>query len=242
MPARLAREHDHPQARPGSAGAGRGGPDLTPAPPEVWAPDVAGIASAAAAVREGKVIGVPTDTVYGVACSATDLRAIEQLYSLKVRPQQQPLILMAATAAEIWGFAEPSPLAERLARQFWPGPLTLVLPSLPLGAALRGRGTLGVRIPATEVTLELLRRTGPLATTSANIHGQDPALDASSAARSLPRLSGVLAASSEASASDRPSSILDLTREQPVLLREGRLSARQLGVPVPGQEPGTRRD
>ena len=209
---------------------------------QLWTGDPRGVELAAAALAAGGVIGFPTDTVYGVGCSATSPDAIARLCRIKSRPATQPLILMAASWEEMDDFAEWSPVASDLVRRFWPGPLTLIVGARPMGAALGGDGTVGVRVPANPTVLRLLRRSGPLATSSANRRGRETAVDAKSALRHLPGLDGALLDLDHRPVRGSPSSILDLTRDQPVLIREGRLSARELGVPVPEQEPGIRRD
>jgi L-threonylcarbamoyladenylate synthase len=201
-----------------------------------------GILAAAQALDRGGVVGFPTDTVYGMGCRAGSLAAIQRLYEIKSRPGHQPLILMAASVAEMGAFSQWVPAAEALSQRFWPGPLTLILKAKAAGEVLRGGGTVGVRIPANEAALELLRWSGPLATTSANRHGHHPLLDAAAAVCDLPGLSGALANGSGEREATVPSSILDLTGEKPVLLRQGGLSARELGLDVPGVDPGIRRD
>ncbi len=209
---------------------------------QLWATDQSGIAAAADAVKGGGVIGFPTDTVYGIGCTPSDKDAIGRLYEIKARPMDQPLILMAATWRDLDGYVEWPPAAAELVRRYWPGPLTLVVRAKRSAALLGGHGTVGVRIPAHQVALALLQESGALATTSANRHGDHPVPDARSAVALLAGLAGALADGSASPAEGAPSSILDLTREQPVLLREGRLSARELGVSAPGQGPGNRRD
>jgi L-threonylcarbamoyladenylate synthase len=208
---------------------------------QLWKSSDSGPSQAAAVLSEGAVVGFPTDTVFGIGCCAHRGDAIARLGEIKGRPPSQPLILMASTAIEVLAFAVWTPAARTLAERFWPGPLTLILTATELGHGLGGAGTVGVRVPAHPVALELLRLAGPLATTSANRHGEEPVRDAAEALRVLPGLDGALA--------DRlppvrrpPSSILDLTRDVPVLIRQGRLSARELGVPFPADEAGSRRD
>lgn len=209
---------------------------------QLWPGDQAGLDLAAVAVRARGVIGFPTDTVFGIGCSAVKPEAVSRLCAIKARPKDQPLILMAATWREMGDFVDWPAAAFPFLRHFWPGPLTLIVGALPMGAVLGGGGTVGVRVPAHPVALRLLRLCGPLATSSANRHGQPPADDAESALRLLPGLAGALADLEPSPVPGAPSSILDLTRDRPVLLREGRLSARELGIPEPEQEPGIRRD
>lgn len=209
---------------------------------QLWRADPAGFEQAVRALEADHSIGFPTDTVYGLACSAASEAAIARLCEVKGRSASQPLILMAAATVDLEGYVSWPAAATKLIDRFWPGPLTLIVEARPRAALLGGQGTVGVRIPSHSVALNLLRRTGPLATTSANRHGEEPAADAISALRLLPGLQGALEDPRPATEPGAPSSILDLTRDQPVLLREGRLSARELGVSAPAQDPGIRRD
>ncbi|MGC2191762.1 MAG: L-threonylcarbamoyladenylate synthase [Candidatus Dormiibacterota bacterium] len=208
----------------------------------LWKPNSIGLAAARDAISKGGVIGLPTDTVYGLACSAESSSGVAGIYRIKDRPETQPLIVMTASVEDLGGYVAWDDRADEFAARFWPGPLTLVLPARGAGDQLSRDGTLGVRIPNLPVVLDLLRGTGALATTSANRHGHPPVPDAASALAQLPGLSGALAGDQPAPTAGAPSSILDLTRDQPVLLREGRLSARELGVSAPAQDPGIRRD
>lgn len=209
---------------------------------EVWAEDPDGIELAAAAIAAGEVVGFPTDTVFGIGCAAGEPYALTRLAEMKQRPPSQPLILMTAEWEEMADFVRWPRRARDLIQRFWPGPLTLIVEVRPNASALGGGGTVAVRIPDHPTALRLLRRSGPLATSSANRHGQEPAVDAGSALSQLPGLAGALADPDGPRVGGTASSILDLTRDPPVLIREGRLSARELGVPVPEQEPGLRRD
>lgn len=207
-----------------------------------WTADEMGVAAAAEAVSRDGVIGFPTDTVYGLACSAGSPAAIAEIYRVKVRPESQPLIVMTAGVEELERYVLWEDRAREFAAHFWPGPLTLILPAQGDGVPLSRNGTLGVRIPKSPVALALLRQTGALATTSANRHGEPPVPDAAAALHQLPGLAGAVADPEAGRRPSAPSSILDLTREQPVLIREGRLSARELGVSAPERDPGIRRD
>ncbi|HUY10492.1 MAG TPA: L-threonylcarbamoyladenylate synthase [Candidatus Dormibacteraeota bacterium] len=209
---------------------------------ELWTTGQGGTEKAAVALACGGVVGFPTDTVYGLACSPASEAAIARVCEIKGRSASQPLILLAATRADLDEFVSWPEAAVELIDRFWPGPLTLIVEARPPARFLGGQGTVGVRIPAHSVALLLLRQAGPLATTSANRHGEEPAADAISALRLLPGLQGALADPQSRPVPGAPSSILDLTREKPVLIREGRLSARELGVSAPVQGPGIRRD
>lgn len=137
----------------------------------------------------GGIAGVPTDTVPALAALPA---AAGPLWELKQRPAGKPFILMAATAMELidaLGEAPP-PGWEALARCGWPGALTLVLPARgAVAEALNpGGGSLGLRLPACPAALEILQRTGPLATTSANRSGEPPCLTPQALAAAFPGL------------------------------------------------------
>ncbi len=144
------------------------------------------------ALAEGRVIAVPTETVYGLAASGLDAQAVQDLIDLKGRSQNAPLALALSSTEAVWDFVcELSPLAQRLARRCWPGPLTLVLPSdSPESAVtqlppevrkyvLAPDGCVGFRVVAHRV-FETLHQfvAAPIVLTSANLSGQPPATTA----------------------------------------------------------------
>lgn len=133
------------------------------------------LVAAAAALRAGRLVGMPTETVYGLAANALDPAAVLRVFSAKGRPTFDPLIVHVADAAQAWTVAQPSPRAERLAAALWPGPLTLVLPrraNVP-DVVTSGLDTVGVRCPAHPLALALIRAAGvPLAAPSANLFGR----------------------------------------------------------------------
>jgi L-threonylcarbamoyladenylate synthase len=127
---------------------------------------------AAQRIRAGELVAFPTETVYGLGANALDAEAVDRIYELKERPATSPLIVhvssieMARTLVTEW-----PPEAERLARQYWPGPLTLVLPKAPSipDIVTAGLPTVGVRVPNHPIALELIREAGvPIAAPSAN--------------------------------------------------------------------------
>lgn len=124
------------------------------------------IARACAVLDEGRAVGVPTDTVYGIAARRCAQR---ELFRLKGRPEGKAIPILVGSAADAERLAIFTPVARRLASRHWPGPLTLVL-------AADGENTIGVRMPDHPSILQLLSATGPLAVTSANRSGQPPAL------------------------------------------------------------------
>ena len=140
---------------------------------------VADIDAALAALRAGQAIVFPTETFYGVGVDAMNPRALDRLFELKGRDPDKPVALIAADLEMVARIVkEFPPAARRLAREFWPGPLTMVLPARPeVSPALTNReGGVGIRISPHPIALELTRRLGsPLTATSANRAGEPPA-------------------------------------------------------------------
>ncbi len=123
-------------------------------------------------LKNGEVVAIPTETVYGLAADATNDAALRQIYAIKQRPADNPLIVHIADMAQVSDWAsEFSPLAQKLAHAFWPGPFTLVLPAKPhVSNILRGNNpTVALRVPNHPLTLQLLKQSGlALAAPSAN--------------------------------------------------------------------------
>lgn len=144
--------------------------------------------SAAAAIREGECIVIPTDTVYGIAASAFNAKAVQRLLDAKQRGKDMPPPVLIAEPSMLRAFTSALPRsAVKLADTFWPGALTMVLTAqkaLHLKIGETG-GTVAVRVPDNESARALLRRTGPLAVSSANVHGQPPATTCREAQDSL---------------------------------------------------------
>lgn len=196
----------------------------------------AAFAAAAAAVAAGEVIVLPTDTVYGVGADATSGAAVQRLLDAKQRGRDFPPPVLIAETAMVRALA--TDLDERLdglAEAFWPGALTVVLrarDSLRMDLGDRGH-TIAVRVPDHDFTRALLRRTGPLAVSSANVHGRDAALTIEDAVGQLGDSCAVYL-DAGAMGGPVPSTIVDLTGSQARILREGRISAAQLNEAVPG--------
>src|ERR1700730_10917122 len=191
--------------------------------PRFLKPTKAGLTRAAQLVRGGGVIAFPTDTVFGLGAAADDEIATRRVFPLKGRPGGLPLILMVAEESQLEGWVHVDSRSEAMMRRWWPGPLTLILHA-------KGGGTLGVRIPKHKVVLDLLRAAGPLMTTSANLHGKDPALTAAEAG-ALPGLAAVLDGGKAPGGT--ASTVLDLTGPEAHVLREGAISTPELLGPPP---------
>ncbi len=187
--------------------------------------DPAAISRADHLIRSGEVIAFPTDTVYGIGASAFQPEAIEKIYHIKGRSHLKAIPILIADPADLERITlPPSQTAARLVNRFWPGALTLVLPILPsLPQILSPTPTIGVRIPDHEGVRELLRVSGPLAATSANLSGDKPALSADQVSASLgSRIQLILDGGKVPGGI--PSTVVDCSGDQPSLLREGPLS------------------
>ena len=191
-----------------------------------------GIASAAAAVKNGGLVVIPTDTVYGIGADAFDSSAVAALLSAKGRGRDMPVGVLVGSWHTIDGLALMVPQSTRdLIRAFWPGALSLVVRQAPslqwdLGDA---RGTVMLRMPLHPVAIELLREVGPMAVSSANVSGSPPAVDADDARRQLGDLVDIYLDAGP-SAQQAASTILDLTGSEPRILRSGPVSAEGIAA------------
>jgi L-threonylcarbamoyladenylate synthase len=167
--------------------------------------------------------------VYGLAALPYQSEFVERLYVVKGRNSARAIALLISDPGELAQVSNgPSATAMRLAERFWPGPLTLIVtrnPSLP--DVLSPQPTIGVRIPDHPVALELLRMTGPLAVTSANLSGQD---NTNTAQEALGQLRGRvdLVIDGGRTPGGIPSTVVDCTGSEPVILREGPISDREI--------------
>jgi L-threonylcarbamoyladenylate synthase len=181
------------------------------------------------ALSGGDIVGLPTDTVYGLAADPFRTGASDRLFRLKARPRTLELPVLVADEKQALELTTAVPCAaRRLMELYWPGPLTLVLPRRPELEADLGEddATIGIRCPAHPVPIAICQRLGPLATTSANRHGSPPLTTAQEVVEALgPEVVLVL----DAGPCDAPpSTVVDCTGELPKLLREGSLSSADI--------------
>jgi L-threonylcarbamoyladenylate synthase len=189
-----------------------------------------GTGAVAEELRAGRVVLLPTDTVYGLAVAASVPGAVAQLFAMKGRDRDVPIAVLVADAAQAWGTAaQPVPEAAcLLAERFWPGKLTIVVARRPgWGVDIGGDGTtVGLRCPGHALVRELCRAVGPLATTSANRHGHPTPATAAGAAAAVGHAGLVVDGGPLAGA---PSTVVDCTVSPPRVLREGAVPAEALG-------------
>lgn len=195
--------------------------------------DPAAVAAAAQALRAGDLLGLPTETVYGLAADAASDTAVSKIFAAKGRPSNHPLIVHVADASGVSHFAHAVPdFANKLIQAFWPGPLTLILPRRPdVGAAAAGgQDSIGLRCPSHPVAHALL-----LACRALGVQGL-----AAPSANQFGRVSPTTAAHVQAEFGDDllildggacgvgiESTIIDCTRGAPVLLRPGAITREQ---------------
>ena len=185
-------------------------------------PDDAIIREAAEMIRDGLVVAYPTDTLYGLAVDPRNAAAVRRLFALKGRPETSALTLIASGREQVMDCAEMSAHGGRLASQFWPGPLTILLRAKPIVAVevLAGGTTVGVRVPAHPVAVALARAAGVCITaTSANRSGQPPATTADGVAAALPGIDAIV--DGGPARGGPPSTIVDASEREVTLVRAG---------------------
>jgi tRNA threonylcarbamoyl adenosine modification protein (Sua5/YciO/YrdC/YwlC family) len=196
-----------------------------------------GLAAAAAAVRSGRLVVLPTDTLYGIGADAFSGAAVRALLVAKGRGPDMPVPVLVGSWSTIDGLVTAVPGAAReLVEAFWPGGLSLVLPHAPslswdLGAT---RGTVMLRMPLHPVALELLRDVGPMAVSSANVSGQAPATMVHEALVQLGESVSVYLDGGPCRVGVA-STIVDFTADEPRILREGAVGVAEINA-VLGRE------
>lgn len=193
--------------------------------------ELPGFPSALEALREGKPVVFPTDTLYGLGVSVRDAKSPEILYEIKNRPQRKPVAWLVSGVDDLRRYGSCVPeYVFALARIFWPGPLTIVVQaSDEVPEAFRSdQDTIGLRCPAGDTALELIAELGcPIATTSANLSGHKPPM---SADQLDPKLTDQVAVvlCDQGEKSGVASTIVDCSQGHPVLLREGSISIEEI--------------
>ncbi|RPF20162.1 L-threonylcarbamoyladenylate synthase [Myceligenerans xiligouense] len=212
-------------------------PALDATDPQTWGP---AIDEAVNAISRGSLVVLPTDTVYGIAADAFDATAVSALLAAKGRGRQMPPPVLIGDVATLDGLATEVPEEARdLAEAFWPGGFTIILRSQPslqwdLGET---HGTVALRMPDHPVALALLRRTGPLAVSSANLSGRPAAIDVHEAVEQLGDSVSVYL-DGGAAPGGTASTIVDATGERLRVVRSGAVGPEALRevAPVLGLE------
>jgi L-threonylcarbamoyladenylate synthase len=193
------------------------------------AQDPAAVRYAADVLRHDGLVAFPTDTVYGVGALVFREAAVQRLYRVKGRSTDKAIAVLVAHNADLLNIAGTlTASAQLMAQKFWPGPVTLVVPKHPLlPKAVSPLPTVGVRQPNHPLVRQLLTLTGPLAVTSANRSGDANTLTAQEV---LAQLNGRIDLILDGGRVNGgvPSTVVDCTRDDPVILREGPVSAEQI--------------
>lgn len=202
-------------------------------------PDNKGLATACEILRNGGVVAIPTETVYGLAANAYDQTAIAKIFEAKGRPQDNPLIVHIASIGTLYELASTVPkTALKCAEKFWPGPLTMVLPKTEKvpNAVSAGLSTVAVRMPLNQTARDIIEKSGlPLAAPSANISGSP---SPTTAQHVLNDMNGKIDAVVMGESCDVgvESTVITLAGEHPVLLRPGGVTLEQLQEILPDIE------
>lgn len=209
-------------------------------------PDEAGLEQAASALRAGELVAFPTETVYGLGADASDDKAVANIFQVKGRPSFNPLIVHVRDAGHAREFCVWNDMAETLAREFWPGALTFVLPRNPdaklSSLVSAGLDTVALRVPDQAIAKALLARSGlAIAAPSANPSGAVSPTTASHVAATFE--SGIACiVDGGACRIGLESTVIDLTGPVPVLLRPGGVTgediAERIGAPVQAPDDG----
>jgi len=181
-------------------------------------------------LQKGGVIAFPTDTVYGLGADAFNSMAVERIYEIKNRPKHRQLPLLIADVERLTTLADPIPeIAWFLAKRFWPGGLTLVLPKTDSVPAYLASGpTIAVRIPNHPVCLTLIQHLGnPIIGTSANISGQPAASTAEEVGQQLGGKIDFIINGGE-HPGGKESTVVDVTRDSPIILRQGIIPSHEI--------------
>ncbi len=180
-------------------------------------------------LQNGELVAFPTDTVYGVGALPSQPQAVARLYEIKGRDSAKAIPILLGDPAELDQVAlAVSVMIRRLAQRFWPGPLTLVVPkrsSLP--EEISSGPTVGVRMPDHPVALALMRQTGPLAVTSANLSGKPSSVTAQEVFEQLGGRFPLILDGGRAPGGSS-STVVDCTGPQPVILRPGPVSLEEI--------------
>lgn len=209
--------------------------------------DATGISRAAEALRQGKLVAFPTETVYGLGADATNDEAVAEVFAAKGRPHFNPLIVHLASADQVDRIAAFGPAAREVAATLWPGPLTLVLPrtdDCPVSLlASAGLDSLAIRVPAHPKARALLAAADrPVVAPSANPSGRVSPTTAQHVAEGLYGRVDLILAGGRCEIGIE-STVLDLTGDRPALLRPGAVTREALEeivgpIAIPGQDPG----
>jgi L-threonylcarbamoyladenylate synthase len=180
-------------------------------------------------LNSGGLVGMPTDTVYGLGALAFNDSAVRSIYTVKGRSNEKAIPILIGDPSDLERIAiNISPMSQVLADHFWPGPLTLLVPKNPaIPSSVSSLSTIGVRVPDHSVTRKILRASGPMAVTSANLSGRK---NPCSAQEVLTQLDGLIPLIIDAGpvGEGSASTVVNCMGSEPIILREGPISLEQI--------------
>ncbi|RMF89165.1 MAG: threonylcarbamoyl-AMP synthase [Methanobacteriota archaeon] len=187
------------------------------------------IKKAAEIIGGGGLVVYPTDTLYGLGCSALDEGAIKRLYAVKRRDLSKPVSIAVCDLRMLRRYTSFDEKAMQVLERFLPGPVTIILQKKGLPDLLTGGGrTIGIRIPENRAALRLIMNAGvPVVSTSANVSGREPPETPEEVLEQIPGVDLILDAGR---LEGPPSTVIDLTTEKPRILREGRKPSWEIAV------------
>jgi len=195
-------------------------------------PDMRMVSYVADQIKQGRVVGMPTDTFYGLAADPLNLRAVDLIYDVKSRSRHKPLSLLIESVEQAEYLARPLPQAfYAITRKYWPGPLTITVKAssrLPLKVTAN-TGNVALRVPAAKIPVEVIRAAGvPITATSANISGASECTTAAGVREQLGGRIGLIV-DGGTSPRDVASTIIDMSEPDKVtILRQGAIPESEL--------------
>lgn len=201
----------------------------------IWRNKEEDLREAASMIQLGKLVAIPTETVYGLGANALDETAVYGIFRAKGRPADNPLIVHIADVRDMEKYAYPNDWAYQLAERFWPGPLTMILPkkdSIP-SVVSAGLDSVALRFPAHPIAQKIIRYSGcPIAAPSANVSGKPSGTTAEHVLHDFgEKISGVIDGGS--SACGLESTVVSLLGDHPILLRPGFVTPEQIREVIP---------
>lgn len=177
---------------------------------------------------EGSVVIFPTDTVFGLACRLYDEAATKRIIKIKNRDERKHLAVLCDTLVTVNDLAVIDERALKLAHAFWPGPLTIILPSTKSHYEKTGFKTIGVRIPDHDGVIKLIKQNGPLVTTSVNMSGKEPMTNLNEIKKLFGDKVDYIYHEKNAFYLNVSSTTIDLTNKEPKVIREGTITKQQI--------------
>lgn len=179
-------------------------------------------------LNEGSVVIFPTDTVYGLACRLYDNLGVNRILKIKNRPKSKHLAILCDTLVTVNDLAILDERALKLAHDFWPGPLTLILQSSKSHFKKTGEKTIGIRIPDHNGAITLIKQNGPLVTTSVNLSGEEPLTDIDEIKTHFSELVDYIYHEEKEIYLNVSSTTVDLTEKEIKVIREGTIKEQQI--------------